>query len=376
MIYLDNSATTQVDEVVIQKAAEMMRGQFGNPSSLHFLGAEAYTALGIARNQLAKVLGAHTDRIYFTSGGTESNNLAIQGGLKANRAVGRHIVTTAIEHDSVLMTCRHLETQGYAATYIMPDSQTGRILARDVIDAIREDTTLLSVMAVNNETGELLPLQEIIAGVRKKNPRTLIHCDCVQCFGKLPFKLHVYDVDMLSASAHKLHAPKGVGMLYLKRADMIIPLKFGGSQEGRMNPGTENVPLACAFGVAADQALYDMEERAERVRAVKNHLEKLLKQRLPQAVVNSPETASPYLLNFSIPGFPSHEIVSYLSRQGIYVSAGSACSKGSKSHVLQAMGLDKGRLDSALRISLSKYNTCQEMDKLIAALKEFIVKER
>ncbi len=246
MIYFDNSATTCVDAEVADRAVEIMCRQFGNPSSLHGVGSSAYTELGIARNQIAKMIAARTGDIYFTSGGTESNNIAVQGAARACRW-GKHIVTTAIEHASILKACAYLESGGWQVTYVAPNPDTHHIAAQDIIDAVRDDTVLVSVMFVNNETGEILPIKEIVNGVRKRNPKTLIHCDCVQGFGKLPFKLHVYDVDMISASAHKIHGPKGIGALYLRRPDLVFPLEFGGSQEGKVNPGTESVPPCMCF---------------------------------------------------------------------------------------------------------------------------------
>lgn len=227
MIYFDNSATTCVDAEVADRAVEIMCRQFGNPSSLHGVGSSAYMELGIARNQIAKMIAARTGDIYFTSGGTESNNIAVQGAARACRW-GKHIVTTAIEHDSILKACAYLESGGWQVTYVAPNPDTHHIAAQDIIDAVRDDTVLVSVMFVNNETGEILPIKEIVNGVRKRNPKTLIHCDCVQGFGKLPFKLHVYDVDMISASAHKIHGPKGIGALYLRRPDLVFPLEFSG----------------------------------------------------------------------------------------------------------------------------------------------------
>lgn len=371
-IYFDNSATTRVDQDVAAEAVAVMTENFGNPSSLHYLGGQAYRALGVARNQLAKVLGAPTSSIYFTSGGTQSNNIAIQGGLRANRAVGKHIVTTAIEHDSILRTCRMLETRGCSVTYVRPDPATHSIRAEGVISAVREDTALVSVMHVNNETGEILPIDRIIAGVRAKNPRTYIHCDGVQSFGKLPFKLYQYPVDMISASAHKIYGPKGVGMLYLRDRGMADPLEYGGKQEGLVNPGTESMPLACAFGLAADRTLYRMTEDYDRIEQLRAYLRERLQSTLPMVRINSPACSSPYVFNISLPGCVSHEMVSFLSLREIYVSAGSACSKGEKSHVLEAMGFSDDAISSALRISFCRYNTRREVDILVEALREFV----
>lgn len=372
MVYLDNSATTQVDPDVAERAKEMMLGDFGNPSSLHYLGAQAYSQLNLARNQLAKVISARTSCIYFTSGGTESNNLAIQGGARSCTWGGRHIVTTAIEHDSILKACGHMEEEGWSVTYVSPDPETHRITAQAVIDAVREDTALVSVMYVNNETGDIQPIQEIVAGVRAKNPRTLIHCDCVQGFGKVPFKLHVYDVDMVSASSHKIHGPKGIGMIYLRRPEMIRPLKFGGKQEGCVNPGTESVPLACAFGLAADKALYRIEENWTQANAVRSQLLQALQETFPKMRVNSPQQDySPYILNVAFPGAESHKLVSFLSLRQIYVSAGSACTKGAPSHVLKAMHYGEDVVSSSIRISLSRYTTVQDAMALVDALRDF-----
>lgn len=370
MVYLDNSATTRVDPQVAQRAVEVMCGAFGNPSSLHGVGSAAYMELGIARNQIAKMLAAKTACIYFTSGGTESNNIAIQGGALANAAVGKHLVTTMIEHDSVLHSCQHMERLGWEVSYVRPDQQTHRLRTEDIVKAVRQDTALVSVMFVNNETGEILPIQEIVRGVREKNPRTRIHCDCVQGFGKLPFKLHQYDVDMVSISGHKIHAPKGIGALYLRSPEFVQPLEFGGSQEGGINPGTESVPLACAFGCASDIALYHLSEYQEKVSRLKAYLIERLESEFPGVQINSPNGASPYILSISLPGAISHELVTKLSGKGVYVSAGSACSKGSRSHVLEAMGLDPDRIDSVLRISLCHENCEADLDGLIQAIGE------
>lgn len=372
MIYFDNSATTRVEESVAQRAADLMCKQFGNPSSQHYLGACAYSELGVARNQISKMLGVSASRIYFTSGGTQSNNLAIQGGVRANSKVGRHIVTTAIEHSSVLETCAHLETHGYEVTYVHPRQDTACMNAQDIIDAVRADTALVSVMFTNNETGENLPLRDIITGVREKNPDTYIHCDCVQAFGKIPVKLHEYDLDMVSASAHKIHGPKGVGMLYLRNKDMVLPLEFGGSQEGHIRPGTENLPLACAFGLASDLALYQLQENLERATLLKERLVKRLQSAIPQILINSPPRSLPYVLNVSLPGMVADDLVSYMSLRDIYISTGSACSKGAKSYVLKAMGFSDSRIAGAVRISISKYTTDSEIDCFVDVFSEYV----
>ena len=371
MIYFDNSATTRVDPDVAQAAAAAMTENFGNPSSLHYVGVQAYQALNVARNQIAKMLGAKTSCIVFTSGGTESNNLAIQGGAAANLSAGKHIVTSAIEHSSVLGACSALEGQGCRVTYVRPDPAAGRIRAEDFINAVDEETALVSCMEVNSETGELLPIKEIIHGVRRKNPNTRIHVDCVQGFGKIPFKVYEYDVDFLSASSHKFHGPKGIGALYIKDGVTVRPFLYGGRQERGIKPGTENVPLACAFGLAADKLLPRIQENFQYVQGLQAHLIRQL-QEIPQVRLTMTENISPYILNFSIPGIPSHETVSHFSMENIYIAAGSACSKGEPSHVIAAMGLPQEVIDSVLRISFCKYNTIEEIDVFIRKLKEWI----
>lgn len=372
MIYFDNSATTRVSEEAAKKAYEMMTENFGNPSSLHYVGSQAYQALNEARGALARILSANVHCIYFTSGGTEANCLVLQGGAAANRGVGNHIVTTAIEHDSILRTCQTMEERGYRVTYVKPDPVTHAIRAQDMIDAVDDETCLVSCMLVNNESGELLPVHDMIAGVRAKNPKTRIHVDCVQAFGKVPFKLYENDVDFVSASSHKIHGPKGVGMLYIKDGASIEPFKHGGSQEGKINPGTENVPNACGFGKAAEEALPYILENEAHVAQVKAHLIETLKGEIPGVHFNQPEHTSSYVLNFSLPGHPAHEMVSYCSLNDIYVSAGSACTKGAKSHVLMAMGYPDEVVNSCLRVSFCKHNTIEETDRFVDVLKQYL----
>jgi cysteine desulfurase len=372
MIYFDNNATTCVDKEVAEKACHIMTDVYGNPSSLHELGMVAYQALGDARYLVARMIGAKTRCMYFTSGGTESNNIAIQGAAMANRTWGKHIVTTAIEHSSVLECCKALEKTGFATTYVKPNPSSHAIEADAVVKAVREDTVLVTVMQVNNETGELLPLADIIEGVRKKNPRTNIHCDAVQGYGKIPFKIHEYDVDLMSASAHKIHGPKGIGVLYIKEGCKIEPLQHGGSQEGKINPGTESVPLACAFGLAVDKKLIRVQENMKKVSLLKDYMKERLLKEVPTTHMNGPENTSPYVLNFSIPGTNSSEMVDYFSGHDIYVSAGSACAKGVVSHVLQAAGYDIPVLSGALRVSFCDRNTIDEVNVFIEVLKRYL----
>ena len=371
MVYLDNCATTQVDKRAAQKALEMMCTDYGNPSSLHNMGTVALKNLYDARYSLAKVIAAPTDSVYFTSGATESNNLAIQGGCMGTGIIRGHIVTTSIEHSSVLGACKRMEEKGYHITYIKPDPVLHSINANDVINAVRSDTVMVSVMAVNNETGEILPLKEIIHGVRSKNPAALIHCDATQCFGKMPLKLYDYPVDYLSASGHKLHAPKGIGILYIRNGLTPVPFKYGGVQERKINPGTESVPLACAFGAAAELTQESGNQKMQYIINLKEYLKSSLYHRFPQVTFHEPGKVSPYVLNFSIQGYRSEQIIDYCSLHDIYLSAGSACSKGAKSYVLSQAGFSKWQIDGALRIGLSIYNTKEDIDRFVNVLSDY-----
>lgn len=371
MVYLDNCATTQVDKNAAQKALEMMCTDYGNPSSLHNMGTAALKSLYHARYSLAKIIAAPTDCIYFTSGATESNNLAIQGGCMGTGITRGHIVTTSIEHSSVLGACKRMEKKGYHITYIQPDPVSHSINANAIINAVRTDTVMVSVMAVNNETGEILPIKEIIHGVKNKNSSVLIHCDATQCFGKLPFKVHDYPVDYLSASGHKMHAPKGIGILYIKKGLMPVPFKYGGAQEGKINPGTESVPLACAFGAAAELIQESANQKMQRIISLKKHLKTSLLANFPRIAFNEPRKISPYVLNFSFYGYQSEQIIDYCSLHDVYLSAGSACSKGAKSYVLKQAGFTKWQIDGALRIGLSHYNTKEDINQFINVLSDF-----
>lgn len=374
MIYLDNSATTSTDPDIAAIALDFMTNRYGNPSSLHHFGMDAYQAVMNARYQTARLIGAPTDSVYFTSGGTESNNIAIRGTALANQALGRHIVTTTIEHSSVLSCCQALEKEGFSVTYVAPSPETHRIEAQDILRAVREDTILISMMHVNNETGEVLPVREVAEAVHREHPHTLIHCDTVQSFGKIPVKLHELKVDLLSASGHKIHAPKGIGMLYIRPQVPVTPLEYGGAQEGHVNPGTESVPLICAFGAAAEKRLLNMKQNLEQVTRLNRYCRNAVTAAFPQVQILSPEDACPYVLNCSFPGTQSGDLVDALSMRDIYVSAGSACSRGTLSHVLKSAGYEASLVEGALRISFDAQNTTEEIDTLLQAFKDLILK--
>ena len=364
--YLDNSATTQVLPAVAEKAVELMVKEFGNPSSLHTRGFQARKLLEEARAQVADALGAQPEEITFTSGGTESNNLVLFGAAQARRRLGNKIVTTAAEHDSVLNPCRALEQQGFQVVYLKPDS-TGRLSEEALAQAIDEKTILVSVMLVNNETGAVFPVEAAGKAIRRKKAPALLHTDAVQGFGKLPFTVKRLGVDLLTLSGHKIHAPKGIGALYVKKGVRVLPRTLGGGQERGLRSGTESVPLICALGEAVKQ-LPPARETLERVGELNSLLRQHLAQ-LPQVTIHSPEEGLPYVLNFSAGRVRGETMLHFLAERGVYVSSGSACGRAKPSHVLEAMGLPKEQVESALRVSFSRFSTREDVEALVEGLK-------
>lgn len=370
-IYLDNSATTRVDELVAKKMMEMMIDDYGNPSSLHFKGTMAYNKIGTARCQVASVISANTEQIVFTSGGTESNNMAIFGAALANRHNGNHIVTTAIEHSSVLNAVRELERNGYQISIIKPNQKTHCMEAEEIVKAVTEHTILVSVMHVNNETGEILPIQQIVSGIRAKNPNALIHCDCVQSYGKYEFKLFRNKVDFVTASAHKLHGAKGVGALYIRDKKRLKPLSYGGKQENGFKTGTENTPGIVGFGQAAQLALTNYEANMEHSLELRNKLLEYLSTK-KGIYINSPIHSMSNIMNLSVLGRDTSQMVDFLGMRDIFISGGSACERGARSHVLKVAGYPPEIIGSAIRISWSKDNTIQEMERFIRTFEEML----
>lgn len=365
--YLDNSATTPVLKEAAQKAFDLMTGEFGNPSSLHSRGFRASQELEAARGVVCARLGAKPEELVFTSGGTEANNLAVFGAAEAGKRRGNRVVTTAVEHDSVLNPMKELEKQGFEVVYLKPDS-SGNLPEEQLAEAIDGRTILVSVMLVNNETGAIFPVQAAQRAIRRNRAPALLHTDCVQAFGKLDFTPQKLGADLLTISAHKLHGPKGTGTLYVKKGVRIPPRAFGGGQERGLRSGTESVPLLCAFG----EAVRLLPKAAETLPKVEK-LNRLLREgllKLPGVVLNSPEDALPYVLNFSAGTVRAETMLHFLSERGISVSSGSACGKAKPSHVLTAMGLPKERIASALRVSFSRFNTEEDVAALLSALEE------
>lgn len=367
MIYLDNSATTAVCRAAAEKAVYLMTACFGNPSSLHTLGFRAEQELSTARQIVAAWLGVPPGSLVFTAGGTEANNLALLGGAAARRRAGQHIVTTAVEHSSILASCDELERQGWEVTRVRP-GRDGVITPQQVLEACREDTALVSVMLVNNETGARFAVDRMIPGIRRVSPQALIHCDAVQAAGKLSLNLTRMGVDLATVSGHKIHAPKGVGALYIRKGVRILPRSFGGGQEGGLRCGTQAVPAIAAMG-AAVTALPPPAEQHKLYEKLRDRLLRSLSDR-PDMVFHLPDGGVPYLINMSVPGIRSETMLHFLAEREIYVSSGSACSKGKKSPVLTAMGLPDREIDSALRISFSYENTEEDVDGFVGALKQ------
>ena len=363
--YLDNSATTPVLPAVAQAAARVMVEEYGNPSSLHTKGYEAKKLLEEARARVAARLGAQPEEVVFTSGGTEANNLALFGAAQARAHLGKKIVTTAAEHDSVLHPCRELEKRGFSVVYIKPDSD-GHLSEKALTEAIDGETILVSVMLVNNETGAMFPVEAAARAIRRKKAPALLHVDAVQAFGKLPFTVKKLGADLLTLSGHKLHAPKGVGALYVKKGARLLPQALGGGQERGLRSGTESLPLICALGEAV-RLLPDAGEALERVGRLNARLRAALAA-LPQVAIHSPEDGLPYVLNFSAGRVRGETMLHFLAQRGVYVSSGSACGRAKPSHVLQAMGLPEEQVESALRVSFSRFSTEEDVDALAEGL--------
>ncbi len=363
--YFDNSATTMPCEAAVEAAKKACLKNWGNPSSLHFKGLEAKKLIDLARKNAASLLCCEEREICFSPSGTSANNTAVFGAVNEKNKALNKIVTTAVEHPSVSKCMDFLEEKGFEVIRLKPDSD-GFISLNDLENAIDERTALVSVMAVNNEVGSILPFEELKKIVRRKKSKALVHIDAVQAFGKIPVKASY--ADLITASAHKIHSLKGAGLLYVSKNVRIKPYLLGGGQENAVFSGTENVPSIAAFGAAIEEAK-DVSAHLEYA----SSLNKYLRQRLSEfdfVCFNSPENALPYILNISVSGIPSQVTVNALSNLGVCISAGSACSKGHRSETLVSMGLDSKRIDSAVRISLSRYSTKEEIDLLCDSLEK------
>lgn len=365
MYYFDHAATTPVPQAVAEAMTRVLTQDYGNPSAQYALGREAKALVDRSRSVVAGALGCKSEQLFFTSCGTEGDNWAIRAALWQNRRVGRHIITTAVEHSAVLQCAKALEQEGFSVTYLKPDGQ-GRVTAGQVADALREDTALVSMMLVNNETGVRLPVEEVAALL--KDRKTLLHTDAVQGFLKVPFTAKALGADYIALSAHKIGGPKGIGALYIGgKARTAQPLLYGGGQEGGLRPGTEPTAQIAGFAKAVELRLAGYDAKIAHMAALRDYCrEKLLT--IPGMAPVAAGTA-PHILAVSLAGYPSANIVTDLGAQGICISAGSACHQGKASHVVSALGLDKRTAAGVIRISFSPDNTTSDVDALYDALK-------
>ncbi len=374
-IYLDNSATTRVADVVVEAMLPCFRETFGNASSVHIFGQEARTCVETARRSVAELLGADTREIVFTSGGTESDNAAIWGVFRSGYRPGNHILTTKIEHPAVLATCKALESAGAEVTYV-PVNASGRVDPASIEAAVRETTLLISVMHANNETGVIQPIEEISEISRRHG--ILLHTDAVQSVGKIPVNVEDLGVDLLSLSGHKIHGPKGVGVLYIRKGTKLVPFMTGGSHERKRRAGTENVPAIAGLGTAARLARERLPEMQARIGALRDRLENQILSRFAGTRVNGQAPRLPNITNLSFEGVDGESAVIALDLEGVAVSTGSACTSGAldPSHVLMAMGLRPEVVQGSLRFSLCYYSTDAEIDRAFQILETVIQRLR
>lgn len=366
-IYLDNAATTPIMPEVVEEMVKSLTEDFGNPSSVHQLGLQSERKMKQVREIMAGLLRVSPEEIIFTSGGTESNNLAILGLTRARKRYGNHCITTKIEHSSILNTFNYLENEGWDITYLSVDSQ-GVIDLEELKDAIRDDTILVSIGHINSEIGSVQPIREVGLFIKDNYPDTIFHTDAVQSFGRLPLSPMEWGVDLLSMSGHKIHGPKGIGALYIKKKTPLLALQWGGGQERGIRSGTENLPGIVGFGRAAELVHKAMEQDKAVISRMKLELARGIKEAVPDVVFNGPDLqkGAPHIFNLSVPGVRGTTLLHVLESYGIFISTGSACTSRNvkTSHVLEALGLSSQIAEGAVRISLSYLNTRDELSKV------------
>ena len=374
MIYLDNSATTKPCAAALEAMTNALTTQWGNPSALYDFGLDAARALRTARGQVAAAMGAEPGRVFFTSGGTEADNWAVFSSAKKLGKRGKHIVTTAVEHHAILNCMKELEAQGYTVTYLQPDGE-GRISLDALSQALTRDTILVSVMMVNNETGAAMPIAQMAKLVHRVCPEAIFHTDAVQGFLKIPFQAKSLGADLISVSSHKIHGPKGAGALYISpRLKSFPALLLGGGQEGGFRSGTEGTPAIFGFAAACAVGQATFREDIAREKALLDRLVTEISA-LDGLYINGCHEA-PHILSLSVPGVPTQNTINILQDKGICVSAGSACAKGHRSHVLTAMNLSPERMDGSFRVSLCRDTTWEELEVLLDTLKNDILPRR
>ena len=366
-VYLDNAATTRVCPEAADIAYKTMLETYGNPSSTHTKGREAKAALDNARKQLAAALDCAPGEVYFTSCGSEGDNWAIINGAESMRRKGLHIISSEVEHDAVRKSMDELKRRGFEVTMLKPESD-GSISPEAVAAALRPDTVLVSLMMVNNETGAVTDIAAVAKALKKAKSIALLHTDAVQGFMKVPFSAKRLGADMITVSGHKIHAPKGIGALYIKTGVKIKPYISGGAQESGLRAGTEAMPQIAAFGKACELAKASMNDATERMAQLRQYAAGRIVAEMPEAVIIG--GGAPHILSVSLPGWRSEVLMNFLEARSVFVSRSSACKKGGRSHVLEAMGLPAEVIDGAVRISLSRYTTKDELDELCSALKD------
>lgn len=364
--YFDNSATTKPCRAAVEAVQHALDECWGNPSSVHNLGIEASRALHKARLRVANALGAEDDRVFFTSCGTEANNWAIFSAAERLQKRGKHIITTSVEHHAVENPMKKLSERGFEVTYLAPDTQ-GRVSLEALQAALRPDTILVSVMMVNNETGAVMPIERMAKLTHRLAPNALFHTDAVQGFLKVPFRAKSLGADLISISGHKVHALKGVGALYIRKGLSLPPYLHGGGQELGLRSGTEPTPAIFSLGAACEDAMHTLRQELAREEALKHFLQDGLRE--IDGVVLLGAQDAPHIVNFSLPGVRSQGIINCLQDQGVYVSAGSACSKGHRSHVLEACRISPELIDGSVRASLSRFTTQEECRALLDAVR-------
>jgi len=379
-VYFDNAASTRVRDEAVDAMVRVMRDSYGNPSSMHSCGRQAGAGLEGARESIAGAIGAKAKNVYFTSGGTEANNWAILGSadflMSKNTQIrnGGHIITSATEHSAVLDPIKKLESKGWEVTYLLPDS-SGHISAETFSNALRDDTAIASIMLVNNEMGAVNPVGDYYREIKRRGLSTVLHTDAVQGMCKIPFSVKTLGADLVTVSSHKLHGPKGVGALYIKDKIKLTALILGGNHEKGIRGGTEALPAAVGFGAAARLGLFEFEYNTSAVRDLRDYMSTLLKDNIPDIVLigesSFPDKKySPFILSISLPGFMSESLMNFLDDKGICVSRSAACKKGARSRTLEAMRLNNDVIDGSLRVSLSRYNTRDEVEYFVSMLKK------
>lgn len=366
-VYLDNAATTRVCPEAADIAYKTMLDNYGNPSSTHTKGREAKAVLDNARKQLAAALDCAPGEVYFTSCGSEGDNWAIINGAESMRRKGLHIISSEVEHDAVRKSMDELKRRGFEVTMLKPESD-GSISPEAVAAALRPDTVFVSLMMVNNETGAVTDIAAVAKALKKAKSIALLHTDAVQGFMKVPFSAKRLGADMITVSGHKIHAPKGIGALYIKTGVKIKPYIIGGAQESGLRAGTEAMPQIAAFGKACELAKASMNDATERMAQLRQYAAGRIVAEMPEAVIIG--GGAPHILSVSLPGWRSEVLMNFLEARSVFVSRSSACKKGGRSHVLEAMGLPAEVIDGAVRISLSRYTTKDELDELCSALKD------